>query len=53
MKGSAREQLDRGPYDPTPLACFNSVEMEVGQRCRDWVTKITDPASRVRFIFFL
>jgi len=47
MKGSAREQLDRGPYDPTPLACFNSVEMEVGQRCRDWVTKITDPASRV------
>merc|ERR1719278_1051262 len=45
-KGAARV-LDRGPYDPTPLASFTSVEVEVGQRCRDWVTKITDPASRV------
>ena len=51
-KGVARE-LDRGPYDATPLACFTSVEVEVGQRCRDWVTKITDPASRVSFIFIL
>ena len=49
-KGAARV-LDRGPYDPTPLASFTSVEVEVGQRCRDWVTKITDPASRVSFIF--
>ena len=52
-KVGAARVLDRGPYDPTPLASFTSVELEVGQRCRDWVTKITDPASRVSFIFIL
>ena len=50
---SAGREFDRGPYDPTPLACFTTLELEVGQRCRDWVTKITDPASRVSFIFIL
>jgi len=43
----ASRHLDRGPYDPTPLADFTSVELEVGERCREWVTRITDPASRV------
>ena len=50
-KWGGRDYLDRGPYDPTPLDCFSSVELEVGQRCREWVTKITDPASRVSFFF--
>jgi len=43
----ARDYLERGPYDPTPLACFSTIELEVRQRCREWVTRITDPASRV------
>ena len=47
------KDLDRSPYDPSPLASFTSVEVEVGQRCREWVTKITDPASRVRLLFIL
>ena len=46
----ASRHLDRGPYDPTPLADFTGVELEVGERCREWVTRITDPASRVSII---
>ena len=48
-KRSSRH-LDRGPYDRTPLADFTGVELEVGERCREWVTRITDPASRVSII---
>ena len=46
----ASRHLDRGPHDPTPLADFTSVELEVGERCREWVTRIIDPASRVSII---